>query len=86
MRPPGTMCEPRRAQMNIPVHVDGLHSFQSSRVSSRDGWRRFMPALLNRNVDMTVTKRYVGESPFDRLRVPHICDDRLPEVPSSSAT
>src|SRR6516162_6485117 len=49
IRPPGLMCRTAvRAQMNMPVMLTATTAFQSSTVISRDVWRRFMPALLNR--------------------------------------
>src|SRR5882762_1014645 len=39
-------------------------------------------SIVEQNVDVTVSKRDVGESPFDRIRLPHVGRDRLAGDPN----
>jgi hypothetical protein len=59
-------------------HVDGYHGIPVFQ-GHFEGWMATVYAgVVEQNVDMTVSTRYLGEGLFDRLLVPHVGDDRLP--------
>jgi hypothetical protein len=62
-------------------HVDGYHGIPVFQGQFEGRMATVYAGIVEQDVDMTVSKRYVSESPFDRLRVPHVCDDRFPVGP-----
>jgi hypothetical protein len=67
----------RRSHMVHARHVDGYHGIPVVQGQLERRTATVYAGIVEQNVDMAVSKRYAGESPFDRLRVPHVGDDRL---------
>jgi hypothetical protein len=59
-------------------HVDSYHGIPIIQGHFERRMATVNTGIVEQNVDTTVSKRYLGESPFNCLGIPHVSDDRLP--------